>query len=122
MSAITREQMDALVDGHYRAEEAADLDAIVAGFGPGAEHDVAGRRGGELHGGEKIAGYSAVCSPRCASIASSPYGAGTATTTSPTSGPARHRRRARVRHRGAGARGARAPPARVRLRRRPDHA
>jgi hypothetical protein len=49
--------MDALVDGHYRAEEAADLDAIVAGFGPGAEHDVAGRPGGELHGDEQIAAY-----------------------------------------------------------------
>ena len=28
---MTREQMDALVDGHYRAEEAGDLKAIVDG-------------------------------------------------------------------------------------------
>jgi hypothetical protein len=30
--------MDALVDGHYRAEEAGDLDAIVEGLAPDAEH------------------------------------------------------------------------------------
>lgn len=54
---MNRERMDALVDGHYRAEESADLDAIVAGFGPSAEHDVAGRPGRELHGGEQIAAY-----------------------------------------------------------------
>jgi uncharacterized protein len=46
--------MDALVDGHYRAEENGVLAAIVAGFGPGAEHDVVGRPGGPLHGGEQI--------------------------------------------------------------------
>jgi hypothetical protein len=51
---LTREEMDALVDGHYRAEENGDLAAIVAGFGPGAEHDVVGRPGGPLHGGEQI--------------------------------------------------------------------
>jgi len=54
---MTREEMDALVDGHYRAEEAADVEAIVEGFVPGAEHDVAGRPGGRLHGGEQIAAY-----------------------------------------------------------------
>lgn len=41
--ALTREQMDALVDGHFQAEVAGDLDAIVEGFTPDAEHDVAGR-------------------------------------------------------------------------------
>lgn len=51
---LTREAMDALVDGHYRAEENGDLVAIIAGFGPGAEHDVVGRPGGPLHGGEQI--------------------------------------------------------------------
>ena len=51
---ITREQMDALVEGHYRAEETGDLEAIVEGFTPDAEHDVAGRPGGPLHGGEQI--------------------------------------------------------------------
>ena len=49
--------MDALVDGHYRAEEARDIDAIVDGLVPGAEHDVAGRPGDELRGREQIAGY-----------------------------------------------------------------
>jgi hypothetical protein len=53
-SALTREGMDALVDGHYRAEEHGDLAAIVAGFGPGAEHDVVGRPGAPLSGGEQI--------------------------------------------------------------------
>ena len=56
-TAMTREQMDALVDGHYRAEEQGDLAAIVAGFGPAAEHDVVGRPGEPLHGGEQIAGF-----------------------------------------------------------------
>jgi steroid delta-isomerase-like uncharacterized protein len=54
---MTRQQMDSLVDGHYRAEETADIEAIVAGFTRDAEHDVAGRPGGPLHGGEQIAGY-----------------------------------------------------------------
>jgi SnoaL-like domain len=51
---MTHEQMDALVDGHYRAEERGDLASIVDGFAPGAEHDVVGRPGGPLHGGEQI--------------------------------------------------------------------
>ena len=54
---MTRAEMDALVDGHYRAEEHGDLAAIVAGFGAGAEHDVVGRPGDPLHGGEQIAGF-----------------------------------------------------------------
>jgi uncharacterized protein len=53
----TEAQMDALIDGHYRAEEAGDLQAIVDGFVPDAEHDVAGRPGDPLHGGEQIAGF-----------------------------------------------------------------
>jgi hypothetical protein len=56
-SVMTRKQMDALVDGHYRAEEEGDLEAIVAGFGPGAEHDVVGRPGAPLHGGEQIGDF-----------------------------------------------------------------
>jgi hypothetical protein len=38
-------------------EEAGDIDAIVDGFVAGAEHDVAGRPGDRLHGGEQIAVY-----------------------------------------------------------------
>jgi uncharacterized protein len=53
-TTMTRAQMDALVEGHYRAEEAGDLEAIVEGFTPDAEHDVAGRPGGLLHGAEQI--------------------------------------------------------------------
>ena len=51
---MNKAQMDALVDGHYRAEEHGDLAAIVEGFVPGAEHDVVGRPGAPLHGGEQI--------------------------------------------------------------------
>jgi len=54
---LSRERMDALVDGHFRAEEAGDVDAIVDGFIPEVEHDVAGRPGGPLRGGEQIAGF-----------------------------------------------------------------
>src|SRR3954452_7850314 len=54
---IPRARMDELVDGHYRAEEAGDLAAIVDGFARGAEHDVAGRPGGVLHGGDAIAAF-----------------------------------------------------------------
>jgi len=57
MPAMTRTDMDALVDGHYRAEEAGDLHAIVAGFAPDAEHDVVGRPGDALHGDDQIAGF-----------------------------------------------------------------
>ena len=55
--AVTRARMDELVEGHYRAEEAGDLDAIVEGFLADAEHDVAGRPGGVLHGAEEIRGF-----------------------------------------------------------------
>jgi hypothetical protein len=53
----SRELMDELVDSHYRSEERGDLDAIVSGFLPGAEHDVAGRPGGAIYGGAEIAGF-----------------------------------------------------------------
>lgn len=49
-----REQMDALVEAHYRAEERGDLEGIVEGFSPDAEHDVVGRPGEPLHGGDQI--------------------------------------------------------------------
>src|SRR3954464_8175579 len=51
---MSRERMDELVDGHYRAEETSDLAAIVAGFQPDAEHDVVGRPGPTLHGAAQI--------------------------------------------------------------------
>lgn len=57
--ALTIAQMDDLVDGHFRAEEAGDLDAIVASFTVFAEHDVAGRPGGPLHGRKQIAAFYA---------------------------------------------------------------
>ena len=55
--ALTTAQMDDLVDRHFRAEETGDLDAIAAGFTVNAEHDVAGRPGGVLRGGEQIAAF-----------------------------------------------------------------
>ncbi len=42
---ITRARMDELVDEHFRAEVAGDLQAIADGFAADAEHDVAGRPG-----------------------------------------------------------------------------
>ena len=55
--STSRARMDALVDGHYRAEEAGDLDAILDGFAPGAEHDVVGRPGDALHGADQIRAF-----------------------------------------------------------------
>ena len=57
--ALSRQRMDALVDGHFRAEEAGDLQAIAEGFTRDAEHTVAGRPGGPLHGHDEIASYYA---------------------------------------------------------------
>ena len=54
---LTRQHMAALADAHFRAEQNADIQAIVDGFADDAEHDVAGRPGGPLHGGEQIAAF-----------------------------------------------------------------
>ncbi len=56
-SRVARAEMDALIDGHFRAEEAGDVAAIVAGFDDVAEHDVPGRPGGTIRGSERIAGF-----------------------------------------------------------------
>ena len=57
MPRMTPAQMDAVVEDHYRAEETGDLEAIVEGFASDAEHDVVGRPGDALHGGEQIEGF-----------------------------------------------------------------
>lgn len=57
VAPMTREQMDALVEGHYRAEERGDLEGIVEGFSPDAEHDVVGRPGEPLYGRDQIQGF-----------------------------------------------------------------
>jgi ketosteroid isomerase-like protein len=54
---LTKEEKDTLVDCHFESEVAGDIDAIVEGFVPGAEHDVAGSPGGPVHGGEAIAAF-----------------------------------------------------------------
>jgi ketosteroid isomerase-like protein len=54
---LTREEKDTLVDCHFRSEIAGDIEGIVEGFVPGAEHDVAGQPGGPVHGGEAIAAF-----------------------------------------------------------------
>lgn len=54
---ISRQQMDALANAHFRAEQNGDVAAIVEGFTEYAEHDVAGRPGGPLHGREQIAAF-----------------------------------------------------------------
>src|SRR4051812_36567691 len=46
--------MDELVDAHFRAEAAGDVQAIADGFTADAEHDVAGRPGPPLRGGQQI--------------------------------------------------------------------
>ena len=51
---MTATRMDELVDEHFRAEAAGDLQAIAEGFTADAEHDVAGRPGPPLRGGEQI--------------------------------------------------------------------
>lgn len=38
---ISRQQMDALADAHFRAEQDGDIVAIIEGFAEYAEHDVA---------------------------------------------------------------------------------
>ena len=52
-TTFTQARMDALIDGHFRAEEAGDIEAVVEGFIPDAVHDVAGMR----RGGEQIADF-----------------------------------------------------------------
>ena len=52
--AITHKRMDELADGHFRGEETGNVEAVVAGFVPHAEHDVAGRPGDPLHGHAEI--------------------------------------------------------------------
>jgi pimeloyl-ACP methyl ester carboxylesterase len=44
-TVITTARMDELVDEHFRAEVAGDLQAIADGFAADAEHDLAGRPG-----------------------------------------------------------------------------
>jgi pimeloyl-ACP methyl ester carboxylesterase len=54
---ITPTRMDELVNEHFRAEAAGDLQAIADGFTADAEHDVAGRPGPPLRGGEQIRAF-----------------------------------------------------------------
>jgi uncharacterized protein len=54
---MTRARMDQLVEEHFRAEVAGDLQAIASGFAADAEHDVAGRPGPPLHGGDQIRAF-----------------------------------------------------------------
>ncbi|MDQ3630444.1 MAG: ester cyclase [Actinomycetota bacterium] len=54
---MTREQMDSLVEDHFRAEEARDIQAIVAEFASECEHNVPGRPGGAIRGEAQIAAF-----------------------------------------------------------------
>lgn len=54
---VSRERMDALIDGHFQAEATGDIEAIIQGFTADAEHDVPGRPGGLLRGGEQIGDF-----------------------------------------------------------------
>lgn len=53
---MTRARMDALVEGHYRAEETGDLEAIVEGFTP-TRSTTSPDAPGPLHGGDQIEGF-----------------------------------------------------------------
>jgi hypothetical protein len=57
MTTISRDQMDRLIDDHFDAEAEGDIDAIVDGFVPGAQHDVVGRPGGPIYGDRQIADF-----------------------------------------------------------------
>ena len=52
---LDRDAVDRLIDEHFRAEEAEDVDAIAATFTEDAEHD--GDTTMLLHGREAIAGF-----------------------------------------------------------------
>jgi len=56
-TVITTARMDELVDEHFRAEVAGDLQAIADGFAADAEHDLAGRPGSLLRGGDQIRAF-----------------------------------------------------------------
>jgi hypothetical protein len=53
----TRAQMDNLIEAHFQAEAAGDIDGILEGFVPGAQHDVVGSPGGPVYGDKQIAAY-----------------------------------------------------------------
>ena len=73
MSPLTRAHMDQLIDAHFQAEADADIDAIVDGFVPGAQHDVVGRPGGPIYGDRQIAGlpYNVASDDRLVLLATS---------------------------------------------------
>ena len=77
--------MDALVEGHYRAEESGDLEAIVEGFTRDAKHDVVGRPGMRYTAATRSRASTELYSPSFESTSWNPSDAGTATTTSSTS-------------------------------------
>lgn len=47
---MTQDEMQALIDAHFSAEDAGDLDAAVAAYTDDVEHDVVGAPGGPLYG------------------------------------------------------------------------
>lgn len=47
---MSPDEMDRLVEEHFRAEDAGDLDAAVAAYTDDVEHDVVGAPGGPLRG------------------------------------------------------------------------
>jgi hypothetical protein len=55
---VARAETDVVIDdADYIAEQKRDLQAILDGFTPDAEHDIAGRPGGPIHAGENIAAF-----------------------------------------------------------------
>lgn len=51
---MTHEEMDAMMEAHYRAEAEGDLEASLATFHPDIEHDIVGSPTGAIHGVEAV--------------------------------------------------------------------
>ncbi len=54
---LTREQMDRVIDEHFRLEAADDVDGVLGTLSPEATHDVVGWPGGVSTGREKARGF-----------------------------------------------------------------
>ncbi|MBI1197678.1 MAG: ketosteroid isomerase [Phenylobacterium sp.] len=54
---LTRAQMDAKIDEHFRYEQADDIEGVLATLTPDAEHDIVGWPTGPTHGPEGARGF-----------------------------------------------------------------
>lgn len=54
---LTRAQMDAKIDEHFRFEQADDVDGVLATLTPNAEHDIVGWPAGPTRGPDGARGF-----------------------------------------------------------------